>query len=177
MSRKQTNARHVLPRLEELESRHLPSVTVTPPVVNLKTTSQGNGVFTVRVLGDDATAQALLSAGAALVIQVTDASGKTLTLSKPLSVRHRDSGGIEVEVLKFRRSALQGLSAGLATISVSLPTSTTTGTSTGTTTGGTTQSETATFLLFTPGGKERPGQQGSGGATGGQQPHGHGKHG
>jgi hypothetical protein len=175
MSHKQTSTGRVRPRLEELESRHLPSVVVTPPVVNLKTASQGNGVFTVRVLGDDAAAQALLSSGATLVFQVTDASGKTVTLSKPLSVRHHNHGGVATEVLKFRRGALQGLSAGLATLSASLPSSTT-GTSTGTTTGGTTQSETGTFLLFTPGGKQRPGQ-GSGGNTGGQSQHGHGKHG
>jgi hypothetical protein len=177
MSQKQTSTRRVLPRLEELESRHLPSVVVTPPVLNLKTASQGNGVFTVRVLGDDAAAQALLSSGATLVFQVTDASGKTVTLAKPLSVRERNGGGIAAEVLKFRRSVLRGLSAGLATITVSLPTSTTKGTTTGPTTGSTPSSETGTFLLFTPGGKDRPGHQGSGDATGGQQPHGHGKHG
>jgi hypothetical protein len=190
MSQKNPRNGCVLPRLEELESRHLPSVVVNPFVVNLKTTSHGNGVFTVRVLGDDAAAQALLSSGATLVFQVTDAGGKTVTLSKPLSVRLHDQGGggITEEVLKFRRSALQGLSAGEAKITVSRPASTTTGTgtTTGTTTGSTTTgsttgstpgSETGTFFLFTPGGKDRPGHQGAAGGTGGQQPGGHGKHG
>jgi hypothetical protein len=178
MSRTHTTTGRVLPRLEELEGRHLPSVVVTPPVVNLKTAGHGAGVFTVRVVADDAAAQALLSSGAVLVFQVTDASGSTVTLSKPLSVHHRNGGGLTAEVLQFRRSALQGLSAGPATLTVSLPGSTpgTTGTATGPATGSTPPTETGTFFLFTPGGKEGPGHQGSG-ATGGQQAHGHGKHG
>jgi hypothetical protein len=179
VTRKQT-ALSARPRVEELESRHLPSITVNPFGINLKTTDHSHGVFTVRLLGDDAAAKALLSSGATLVFQVTDPSGKTVTLSKPLSVHLRNVNGIPEEGLKFRRSVLQGLSAGLAKIQGSLPsTTTTTGTTgtTGTTTGSTTPTETGFFFLFSPGGNKGPGHQSSGGTSSGGTAGKHGKHG
>jgi hypothetical protein len=156
-------ARRVRPGLEELELRDLPSVTVTPPVLNLKSAVNGRGAFRVLVLSDTATAAAVLG-GTNLTITVTDANGKEITLGDPERSRSfdRNGEGILDRQLKFRRSELKGLAAGTATVAVkSSATDPTTGE---------TQSETTTIFLFLPG-RRGPGGRGIGIGNG----NGHGK--
>jgi hypothetical protein len=139
--------------VEQLEDRRLLSVTVTPPVLNLKTVGHGHGVFTVRLVSDTEAGKALLQSLSSLTASVTQ-GGTAISLGTspgaangPVSVLSADVNGDGTPDLtaKYRRSALKGLAAGTATLTVS---------------NGST-SESTTITLFSPG------QQGH---------HGHGHH-
>jgi hypothetical protein len=113
-------------------------VTVLPGQLNLKSAGHGHGVFTVRLLGDTSAGQSLLKDNSsALQVSVT-VNGTTQTLGAPLRAHVLGEGDMSSQglLLKFHRSVLQGLSSGVATLTV------TDGTST----------ETGTFNLFSPGG-------------------------
>jgi hypothetical protein len=135
--------------VEQLEDRCLLSVTVTPPNLNLQSIDQGHGVFTVRISGHDSTTTALLKAPTSLTETVTSGSA-TVTLGMPV---HTVTTGNGTLMLKFRRSDLQGLSAGSATLTVSAGS------------GG--ASETDAITLF---GKNNQGHPGN---SGGHGHHGH----
>jgi hypothetical protein len=134
-------------RVEQLEARQLLSVTVLPGQVNLKSVNHGNGVVTVRVFADTTAGMTLVSATAPLVYSVLGSTGMSHALGTPLSTH---PAGPEALVVKFRRSAFQGLTAAGLTLQVATQDGKTT--------------ETGTFTLFAPGG----------GSTGHHGHHGHG---
>jgi hypothetical protein len=130
------NARHASLAVEQLEDRQLLSVTITPPVLNLKTLGHGHGVLTVRILGDDANGKALVQSTSLTETFTETTGGSTVTLT-PKPVRQTSAGG--TLLLKFKRSDLKGLSAGSVTLTVS------NGTGMGSV------SESATLTVFSPG--------------------------
>lgn len=165
---KTTPARRRVPGVEQLEERRLLSVTVTPPVVNLKTTEHGHGVFTVRIVSDTQAAKALLQSPSTLTLMVTEGGGSggtTISLGTsvgssngPVKVLARDFNGDGVTdlMLKFPRSVLTGLTAGAATLTLS---------STGGSGGTTAPSEQATITAIgSP--QQNNGQQGHHGHEG-----------
>jgi hypothetical protein len=101
--------------VEQLEARQLLSVTVLPGHINLKSVSHGNGVVTVRVLADTSAGKTLVSATTPLVYSVIDGNGISHALGTPLSTQ---PAGTDTLIVKFRRSALQGLSPGELTLQV-----------------------------------------------------------
>jgi hypothetical protein len=141
--------RHPRVRLgvEQLEARQLLSVTVLPGHLNLKSANHGNGVLTVRVVADTTAGKTLVSATAPLVYSVIDATGMSHALGTPLATHPAGTGAL---VVKFRRNAFQGLTAGAMTLQVATQDGSTT--------------ETGTFTLFAPGG----------GSHGQHDHHGHG---
>ena len=96
----------VVPSVEQLEDRRVPSAAVLPSAINLHTATHGHGVFTVEVIGDDLGGAQLLSAAPGTLSFTVDGS-RTLT---PLLV----VGG----TAKFRRSQLRGLARGPHTLAV-----------------------------------------------------------
>jgi hypothetical protein len=130
-----TEIRRIRPGVEQLEARQLLSVTVLPGHINLKSASHGNGVVTVRVLADTSAGKTLVSATNPLVYSVIDKNGTSHALGTPLSTQ---PAGTDALIVKFRRSAFQGLNPGALTLQVA-------------TQDGSTE-ETGTFTLFAPGG-------------------------
>jgi Planctomycete extracellular len=153
--------------VEQLEDRQLLSVTVTPAHINLKGTSHGNGVFHVRILSDSqlqSTSSLTLkvaqngTSGTPPTITTIDlGTSLSLTTNPPVKVTSADVNGDGVSdlILKFRRSVLNKLTDGDATVTVSNgPTS-----------------ESTTINLFTPGHQGHHDHHDNG------HHHGHGKHG
>jgi hypothetical protein len=148
-SRGQQRPAFVRPAVEQLEARQLLSVSVLPHNINLHGAEHGNGVFTVKVLGDTQAGKDLVSASS-LTFTV---GGVTLTPIRQHSFDH--NSGL---ILKFRRSDLATLMSGPQTLTVAGA--------------GTTSTETATFNLFEPGnGNNGHGHHGHHGNHGN---HGHG---
>jgi hypothetical protein len=136
MHRLTGNGRRPLLAVEQLEDRQLLSVTVTPPVLNIKSIEHGHGVFTVRVTGNDTNGMTLAHATSLTETFTETTSGGTVTLT-PKPLRKTSAGG--TLLLKFRRSDLKGLSGGTVTLTVS------NGTGMGSV------SESATLTVFSPG--------------------------
>jgi hypothetical protein len=130
------NSRRASLAVEQLEDRQLLSVTITPPVLNIKTTEHGHGVFTVRVIGDDANGKTLVHS-MSLTETFTETMGNSTVTLTPKPVRQTSAGG--TLLLKFKRSDLKGLGAGTVTLTVS------NGTGMGSV------SESATLTVFSPG--------------------------
>src|SRR5687767_8975656 len=129
----------VCPRVEELETRELTSVTLTPGHINLKSANRSNARMKVRVLSDDPAAANLLGLSpGALTVSVVDAGGVSTPLGLPLKVRSQDitGDGVADLTLTFRRSSLRGLSSGTYQIQVA--------------TAGSEDTATGTFSLFSP---------------------------
>jgi hypothetical protein len=105
------------PRVEELEGRSLPSVSVLPARIDLATLSDAQAVFTVQVVGDGNPATAnLLSAGAdCLSVDVLDAAGNDTSLDTPVATQ---TGNTSLS-FTFSRSNLAGLAAGTYQVQVS----------------------------------------------------------
>jgi hypothetical protein len=134
--------------------------------VNLGNGEHSNGAFHIRVISDTTAGADLLRSGLPLVFTLTDQKGHTITLGQPQRIVSQDvnGDGILDQQLKFRRSALKGLSSGTVTVQV-----TTSADSTG---------EKGQFVLFGPGehehkhgggdSSEGPGSNGQGHGRGSQ---------
>jgi hypothetical protein len=130
------NGRRASLAVEQLEDRQLLSVTMRPPVLNIKTIDHGHGVFTVRILGDDANGKTLVHS-TSLTATFTETIGKSTVTMTAKPVRQTSAGG--TLLLKFKRSELKGLGGGTVTLMVS------NGTGMGSV------SESATLTIFSPG--------------------------
>jgi hypothetical protein len=144
--------------MEQLESRQLLSVTISPNKVNVHSFNSRSDRFTIRLISDTADAQSLLSGGVPLVVTVTDAAGNVRVVEsgggvfKNIRFKDFNHDGITDIEWQFRRNFLKGLTPGTATVDVSdtanpeaaAATATTGTTTTGTTTTGTTTGTTST---------------------------------
>jgi hypothetical protein len=140
------------PRVEELESRDLLSVTVLPHKINVKS----HGVFTVRVVSDTTTAATVLQSGTPTF---TVDGSTTLTPESTRSVDFNHDGTPDLQV-KFRRSGLAGLMSGTHTLAVAA--SAASGTPTAAGTASSTPAETGTFVLSGSSGRGRGNHHGKG---------------
>jgi hypothetical protein len=175
---KTTRPRQGTFRVEQLEDRQLLSVTVTPPVLNLKSIEHGHGVFTVRIVSDTPDAKTLLQSPSTLTATLTE-GGTTIDLGTalgstngPVHVLSQDFNGDGVNdlILQFRRSTLKDVTAGTATLTVSTSSTTITPA----------PSESTTVRIFSPGHGNNGhghGHGNNGHGHGNQGEHGHGNNG
>jgi hypothetical protein len=111
------------PAVELLEDRQVPSLLVDPSTISLKTA--GHGTFDVYLLSDDTSARAFLQGSGIATTTITAAGGRVVVLAPVSSQRANLNGDNILDLVQtFRRSDLQGLSSGSATVTMTLRTST-----------------------------------------------------